>query len=423
MASNALAWEIDGLPVDCRAIGEVTREDLLSYYGRVAAYGRLEMAFRQRVVAITPSSDGVRVDVETERGAGHWVAERILVTPWYCRRRLELTGLGAPVQDSVGDAMPSHVDDVVVVGGGVSGLEVADLMMRSGLRVTLLKRSRRDLPPEIASLAELSGSRVLRGVEGVGVARRGVLAVAHEGTVTEVRCTVAFNCTGQQINADLLRALHTCGILSGAELRALEPFRQATLLDAGDLSAIAAQLPPLGDALFAGRRGVHFAGTLFHIGGVFGGGILYSIETAKWAVAAVAGVLDESAPPKETHLPAWFLSQTSSRDAFVRGPRWSDHLAAIIPVPIPTWSRGTRVFEGESSTGKQGPWVSQDTRAIGAARDDALTALRSACYESASVAELGGGLDEEDRQALLLGLVDLWYNNGLTWIPPRTGGC
>jgi NADPH-dependent 2,4-dienoyl-CoA reductase/sulfur reductase-like enzyme len=42
-ASNALKWEIDGLPVDCRSVTEVTREDLLSYYSRVSSLGGLRV--------------------------------------------------------------------------------------------------------------------------------------------------------------------------------------------------------------------------------------------------------------------------------------------------------------------------------------------------------------------------------------------
>lgn len=54
-------WAIDGLPVDCRDPHEVTREDLLSYYARVLAYGRLPVACSQSLVALDPSVRDVRV--------------------------------------------------------------------------------------------------------------------------------------------------------------------------------------------------------------------------------------------------------------------------------------------------------------------------------------------------------------------------
>src|SRR5207237_3954772 len=75
-ASSALDWEIDGLPVDCQMGDQITREELLSYYARVCAYGRLRVTCRQRVIRIEPRIDGVRVHVLTDDGPAHWLAER-----------------------------------------------------------------------------------------------------------------------------------------------------------------------------------------------------------------------------------------------------------------------------------------------------------------------------------------------------------
>ena len=296
---------------------------------------------------------------------------------------------------------------------------MSDHLLRAGLRLTLLSRSRRRLPPDLEALFEISGSRFLDRVAGVRAARRGVLAVEREGVAIEAPCTVAFNCTGHEINRDLLRILREAELLSEAEHRALQAFRPATVLDLSNPLPIAAAMPPLADALWEGRRGVRFAGTVFHVGGITGAGIMYSIETAKWAIGAMAGVNDESLPPPAAHLPTWFLEHLDDAGFPLRGQRWSDHLAAIVPVPVPTWSRGTKVLEGENGIGGPGSPVSRDTRALGEAREEALTALRDACYEAVPVAVLGEAL-ELDRERLLWGLCTLWFNNGLTWLPPRS---
>jgi thioredoxin reductase (NADPH) len=413
--SGARDWEIDGLPVDCHGAREVTREDLLGYYARVARYGRMRIADRSEVIAIVPDDEGVRVTVRTSRGHGWYRARRVLVTPWFRKRPLQLSGAGISVLDAVPDPMAMVGQDVVIVGAGLSGLEAADLLLRAGARVTILARGGPVTLPAVPDLIELSGSRVLERVTSVAVARPGVLAVVHDGGTTEVPCTVAINCTGHEPNRPLIAALRAGGLLSDEEHEALARFRQSSA--PSGLEALAKSLPNLSDALWRGRRGVHFAGTAYHVGGVTGAGIVYSIETAKWAVGAMAGVGYPDAPTSSSHLPAWFVSQLGVRGFPARGPRWSEHLARIVPVPVPTWSRGTCVLSREDAAGTLSPVLSRETRALGDARGPALTRLRAACFGHHSVGELRARLGVEPND-LLRALHVLWQNNGLTWVPP-----
>ncbi len=413
--STAHEWEIDGLPVDCRAPTEVTREDLLSYYSRIGAYGRLEVACRQRVTALTARPDAVRVEVETQDGPAYWLARRVIVTPWFRRRRVALEGPGVSVVEAATDAI-SASERVVVIGAGMSGLETCDHLLRRGVRVTLLDKRRQVLPPELQTLFKVSGSRYVDNVGSIAVAKSGVLAVSQKGLAIQVPCTVAVNCTGLEVNRDLLRALFGAELMSETEARALERFRPHRSSYRTDPRAIAAQLPALSDAIWRGRRGVHFAGTVFHVGGPLGAGIKWSIETARWALDAIAGKSKVTVDPS-IHLPTWFLTLANTSPLVHRGLRWSKHLGAIVPTPIPTWSRGTKLFEGETPTGGTLGAPSHDTRAHGVARRRVLTDLRDACYSGRSVAALVATLGI-DREVILSALGALWTGNGLTWVPP-----
>jgi thioredoxin reductase len=416
-ASNALEWEIDGLPVDCRNVTEITREDLLSYYTRVSSLGRLQVALGQNVVAVRPSDDGVKVVVRTRDGIGHWLARRVLVTSWFRKRRLDWCTEGVNVHDRIEDAASFQGQQVVIIGAGMSGLEAADILVRAGSRVTILSTGTRQLPPDLVTLLRLSGSQIIQNVERVGVARRDVLAVLHDGGSTEVPCSAVINCTGQELNRAVTSMLRDSGLLDDRELSALETFRRFSALEAAPLPEIAAQLPNLSDALWSGRRGVHFAGTIFHVGGTRGAGIQYSIETAHWATAALTGRTAAGAPSACTHLPGWFVERMLERRIFKRGPRWSAPLESIIPVPIPTWSRGTKLFEFETADGKEADGVSRRSRALGDARTEDLSALRGSCYDGLTVGQLAERRDG-DKAQLLRALALLWYNNGLTWLPP-----
>lgn len=415
-ASNALEWEVDGVPVDCRNVTEVTREDLLSYYTRISSLGRLNVAMGQNVLAVRPKGDGVEVVVRTPDGIGHWLARRVLVTSWFRKRKLDWCTDGLDVHETVDDAAALHGQDVVIVGAGMSGLEAADFLVRSGTRVTVLSAGTRGVPPDLVTLLRVSGSQIIQRVERVGVARRNVLTVSHDGGSTEIPCTALVNCTGQELNRAVTDMLRDVDLLDEQELIALKSFRQVSAVEGAPLPAVAAQLPNLSDALWSGRRGVHFAGTIFHVGGTRGAGIQYSIETAHWAAAALTGRTPAGAPSASTHLPGWFVERMLERRLLRRGPRWSDHVQSIIPVPVPTWSRGTKLFEFETADGKEAEGVSRRSRALGDARTDELSTLRDACYDGLTVGQLAerrGG----DKAQLLRSLALLWYNNGLTWLP------
>jgi thioredoxin reductase len=427
--STSREWEIDGLPVDCRAPNEVTREDLLSYYSRVLAYGQLRVRCRARVVDIRPLPSGCRVIVETPEGRGYWRADRVVVTSWYRRRPIDVGAGSARILQGVREASELAGEKIVILGGGLSGLEQADTLMRAGLRVALVsKDSGPALPGALGVLFRVSGSSVISGVTDVKVVGSHLVARSAGGDTQRLPCTVIVNCTGHEIDTSMLELLARNGLLTREERRQLETAELSGALIRRGLSpgealrAAAAQRPDLSDALWQGRRGIHFVGGVHHVAGPHAG-VVNSIWTAEWAVQAIAG---ERPRIEGKHLPLWFPGPEGTnlllRRRYERGLTWSAHLAAVHPVVIPSWARSGRIGRKESPTGAAvGARGSSGYVTQARYRRGVFRRLLTECSRGLTVASLGRHLGL-GRTELLFALESLWFSNGLTWVPPGVRG-
>jgi thioredoxin reductase len=88
MISPAEHYEIPGIPLDCRDAGQLTREDILYYYGRIINLGRLDIRCDCRCISLTPRQDHVEVGVEWHDCLGRFKAKDVLVSAWYRPRQL-----------------------------------------------------------------------------------------------------------------------------------------------------------------------------------------------------------------------------------------------------------------------------------------------------------------------------------------------
>ncbi|WP_043837201.1 NAD(P)/FAD-dependent oxidoreductase [Muricoccus aerilatus] len=184
---------------------------------------------------------------------------------------------------------------VIVIGGGVIGLEVAASLRAAGLSTTVLEAGPRllgrNVPPDAAEWIA-----ALHAQEGVAI-RTGVAIRAVEGD--EGGVTVRLE-GGEVLEADL--AVLGIGILPRTELAEAAglPCRDGVLVDAGYASIDDPHVFAIGDV--ASREGVGRQETWFHAGG-----------SARAAARALLGL-----PPEPADVP-WFWSDQFGRTLRVAG--------------------------------------------------------------------------------------------------------
>src|SRR5689334_16577803 len=64
-ASPSLHYELGGIPLDCGAVDQCTREDLLHYYTRIIQLGRLQIEYSHKVIALHSQPDSVITVLKT----------------------------------------------------------------------------------------------------------------------------------------------------------------------------------------------------------------------------------------------------------------------------------------------------------------------------------------------------------------------
>ncbi len=167
-----------------------------------------------------------------------------------------------------------------------------------------------------------------------------------------------------------------------------------------------------------GLQGIRLAGGGLHIGGAHSG-VRVSINTAVLAVRDIAGF-----PPPD-YLASGSLPVALARWVQLPPPEapWS-LLSRLRPLRIAAWTRTNMAMRSRDSFEARPQPVAAGSPFLLAPQpeDPRLDLVLSASDGSKSLGEISvdvGIADEVGRQGLIRLLRYLWWNNALTWLPPK----
>lgn len=435
--SPAHHYELRGLPLDCRDPSELTREELLSYYGRVVQVGGLRIERLTQLVGLRRTGNRWSVQVIGPRGPAYVLAEEVLLTAWF-RRRTPTPELLDPYEkttsiSSFRDPTELAGKRVVVVGGGLSAVEHATQLMALGARVSVVARhsvSNWEQDPAVARLTDATGSEWVGGASSLQLSD-GYLSFVHGTTTRRVACDVLVACLGMELNTPMVRLAAELDLLRPEDVRSLTRARtfdtvrrQQPELSIDEIAREAvASWPDLTRSLVYGVHGSRVAGGILHAGGAHAG-IVVSIRTAELAVAAIAGEshVQLSAQPLPHILFEWAQEHSPTPPPF-------ESVKHLRPLAVGSWSRGIRLgrieLPGGASTERGGSTDAptscrfvtnvlrtrpQTARFLGVANG------RSTLEELAR--KLGCGTGQE-FETLAASFYWLCRSNALSWLPPR----
>jgi len=442
LISRPTDYEVAGIPLDCRDPGQLTREEVLHYLGRVVNYGGLDLRAGETCLELTPrAADGDPVLVRTSRG--RWRARHVIVTAWYRRRpppeALRAPGCGVRLIEALHDGVEAAGEATVVLGGGLSAFEQATAVMMHGQPVTIV--SRHPLPKafrtaHFEALLAATGSSAVEGARDVAVGERSLVYRGPDGDERSVPCEALVLCLGQEVDLGVLGMLVSAGVLTEAEVARVmaSPTPDSMIRHGHSIGeAITAALqawPDFRTRLVGGVGGIRLAGGGLHIGGAHSG-VKVSIHTAEVAVRDIAGRPLPShlaaPPPGQPPVP---LPMALAR--YVQLPPAEaapELLGPLHPLRISSWTRTTMALRSRDSF-EAAP---QPASPAGAGRggspyllapqpdDPRVGRILALCDGSHSVAELARQLSADFPGGIrqLAGpLRFLWYNNALTWLPP-----
>lgn len=426
LISRPTDYEIAGLPLDTRDPNQLTREEVLHYLGRVINYGGLDL----RVAA--PARELVRQDgrVLVRTPSGDWLARDVVVTAWYRRRRrppsLVNPASGVEVIETLHDPVAVAGRRPVIVGGGMSAFEHATAVMMYGQSVTIV--ARHPLPgafrtPHFETLLRDTGSRVVEDAKDVGLGDGGLAYRGGDGAGF-VPGDVLIPCLGHEVDPDVLGMLLAAGVVTEAEIaQVMASPTPDTMIRHGRSvpEAIQAALgawPDFRTRLLGGVNGIRLAGGGLHIGGAHSG-VRVSINTAVLAVRDIAG------QPPPDYMAAGPLPLALARWVQLPPPEapW-DLLAAIRPIRIAAWTRTNMAMRSRDSfeASPQPALAGSPFLLAPRPEDPRLDRVLAMADGSASVGEMAERLgisDDRGRRELTRLLRYLWWNNALTWLPPK----
>jgi thioredoxin reductase len=440
-ASPALHYEVGGIPLDCDAINQCTREDLLHYYTRIIQLDRLRINYSHKVVALLPESDSVVTVFQTPEGVRRFRSRKVLVSCW-----LEPTPPPPAFLKQDRIEIKSHIANasevanrrVVVIGGGLTAMEAAAAIMTTGQPVVLVARGKffGSTLPRLHALIESTGSRVLENSEVLRT-EDGQLIVRRDDEELRITSDVVIFSIGARLSPSIRRIVIKAGAIGTEEMARLSALTSARI-DAARAKnqssysvpfetvteACKDRIPDLSRQLFEGVRGIHFIGAILHTASGQAH-VAPSIHTATLAVRAIAG----APPPSGFEGP---LLRSISRWWSSWKPRLTPPFTTIEslrPLKIVSASRLWSPFliELNASVKAATEWSARLSPEI---LKQIRPELRQAIHDIIEGADgtqtvrqicaAQGAKSQQERATLATFLCLLWRNGALTWLPPRT---
>lgn len=450
LSSPAHHYEVAGIPLDCRDPSELTREEVLAYYGRLVALGRLRVESRTECVGMQRHGAHWRVDVTTPEGPAYIRAEQVVLTSWFSRRQPASEWLDhrgrVRVVSVLRDATEVTGQAVVIVGGGLSAVEHALMVMAQGKRVTIVARHELTSwlsDPAVARLTRATGSEWVGNVRALGLDDGHVHFQSADGE-RSIACDVLVACLGVQLDQRALRLALEVELFAPGELASLraactfdEVRRRNPQLSVDEVAERAvAGWPDFRRALIDGASGVRAAGAVLHAGGAHAG-VVVSLRTAELAVLRAAG--ERTVPvedgPLARVLLEWARAKAAEAPAF-------DVVRTLRPLAVQSWSRSVPLGRIEQSAGLSEERRPSEDSGARRARDTVERACRHVtnllrdqpqtarflqiATGDLSLDELATRLEcrtESDRSKLAASFYWLCRSNALTWLPPRAEKC
>jgi thioredoxin reductase len=431
--SPAFHYEVGGLPLDCRAVDHVTREDVLHYYARVITHFGLNIRCNTKCTGLRPRDGSVEVSVQTAAGPGVYRAKRALVASWFERRTLPPDSFAPAHKIAVSSTLQNPIQlagrNVVILGGGMSAHEYASRLMLNGQKIVLLSRngpSPRDKNPRFGGLLAATGSSVWHHITDF-VTGPSSVAFTHNGLRQTLACDALVVAIGQRLREDILQMLSAACVLSEHETFRLRSARSWEKLkrefpredEASLMKLASAELPDLRQHVFEGKHGIHLAGGALHVGSS-NAGVMYSMYTAILAVKAMTG----HPPPHgaEAPLPMYFAALNLpeelppalayERISSLRPLPALGRTRSSIPPGVEEGGRGQTVRRGTARSRHGVQFLDGDP--------EAMRILR-AVDGTSPVSELASrfGMHSVAERTIFWKLLRyLWWNDALTWLPP-----
>lgn len=419
-------FEVGGYPLDSSDDRTLTREDVLSYFGRLINLGTLQVRTNARVTGFLPTKHGVLTTVRQADAEEVLFSKNVLVTAWYQSGETPkaLCGLNRPIYSGVRNTAFLLGRRHVVLGGGQSGYEQAVRLMMLGQAVTLLCRGQLSVRHEQESfrqLLEATDSQVCAGVTDIS---------GHDGVVSwhantkrhTTLCDGLVLAIGRRPSPDMLRILVDAEVLTFEERsRIVNSFNADDILQreeyridrATAYQMSVAEWPNLRRWLIDGVHGIRFAGGIVHPGGSRTGTMI-SIRSARLAVDALAGRLAEieDNTPLPLQLVEWGFREWASPTQWWEPRHGLGAVELIRPIQV---ARSDRRWPLALLPNRESSETHQERiEQAGCWDEDVL----DGCTGKRTVGEILSELYPAPRASVAGTLDRLWHSGRLSWLPP-----
>lgn len=416
--SPAQHFEIGGIPLDCKQWNQVTKEEILSYYSRIINLQKIQLRCNHKFIGLSHKKHFVEVLCATPEGHRKFLSRKVIFTAWFQARQLDLINppdSGIEILHHISNPIQVAGKDVIVLGGGMSGVEIAMLLMMSGQPITFLLRGKKGpihFGKTFVSLVASTNSTVIESTTAVKIKRQKVIVICPFGKKA-IRCNVIIACIGRSFNTKSLQILRRFGVIERDQVqRILESSqmvpRSHYQVNEAEIKRAYDSWPNLYEEFVNGRKNVHLVGAALHIGS-FSAGTRISIYTAKTCADIIAKKHLKASVGRNLPLHLFNIVRTLEISL-------SSAVFSLRPIRVRSWSRALYGLYDNSPSSTRSDFY------LGKSKDRDIARLLELSDGQRTVEEIivRSSKRPEDSKRVLGLLFELFYNNGLTWLVPQS---